>query len=390
MTSLFLLEPDAQPAWAPFAACRPVAELRAGIWLIRERWEALIDGPCAAIFGPPHLHGFVEGGMPPVAPVRVIEGPALIGRSDFAPSGHPIDLPATAARLTNEGETVGWWVPEGASWDGPHAAFADAAEVDGLRLLGAFDLVTALEHFLPPDAADFTNERGDPVPDGLVVLGDPDDIVVLGAAVEPGVLLDVRRGPIILEHGAYVRAQTRLEGPLYVGAGTEVFGGDIRHSVVGPQCRIRGELAHTVFLGHSNKAHDGFVGHSVVGRWVNLGAGTITSNLKNTYGPIQLDADGARVTTWRQNLGALFGDHAKVAIGTLFGTGSIVGVGANVFGWTRPPRHVAPFAWGDTGETMRLDGFLAVAARVLPRREVEFTDEVRASLERIYAHAVDQ
>jgi hypothetical protein len=149
---------------------------------------------------------------------------------------------------------------------------------------------------------------------------------------------------------------------------------------------VRGEISSSVFLGYSNKGHEGFVGHSVVGRWANLGAGTTTSNLKNTYGPVRLDLAGERVETGRQFLGTLFGDHAKVAIGTQFNTGTIVGVGANVFGTGRPPKFVPPFAWGDAG-VCSLDGFLAIAERVLPRRNVTVTDQVRAILERIYQHA---
>jgi NDP-sugar pyrophosphorylase family protein len=184
-----------------------------------------------------------------------------------------------------------------------------------------------------------------------------------------------------------VRSGTRLEGPTYVGAGTRVLGGFVRGSVFGPECRVRGEIASTVFLGYSNKAHDGFVGHSVVGHWVNLGAGTTTSNLKNTYGPVRLEVSGAKIETGRTNLGTLFGDHAKTAIGTMLATGSVVGAGANVFGATVPPRHVPAFAWGCTGDRVTEDGFLSIARRVLARREVVWTDTMHDSLRRTYARS---
>jgi hypothetical protein len=151
---------------------------------------------------------------------------------------------------------------------------------------------------------------------------------------------------------------------------------------------VRGEVSDSVFLGYGNKAHDGFLGHSVVGRWVNLGAGTTTSNLKNTYGPIKIVAGTSEIATGRQFLGALFGDHAKTAIGTMLTTGANVGAGANVFGYTSVPKYVPPFAWGDTGTKMQREGFLKIAERVMPRRQVEVTDAVRAMLEAIYDHAV--
>ena len=175
---------------------------------------------------------------------------------------------------------------------------------------------------------------------------------------------------VVIEEGAEVRSGSRLEGPTYVGGGTRVLGGFIRTSVFGPECRVRGEIASTVFLGYGNKAHDGFVGHSVVGHWVNLGAGTTTSNLKSTYGAVRLEVGGVRIETGRSNLGSLFGDHAKTAIGTMLATGTVIGAGANVFGAPTPPKHVPDFAWGCAGERVSEDGFLTVARRVLARREV--------------------
>jgi UDP-N-acetylglucosamine diphosphorylase/glucosamine-1-phosphate N-acetyltransferase len=386
MTDLYLLEPAVAPSWAPFQLARPVSECRAGAWLIRERWEAIADGPTTAVVAPDHLQAFVEDGVPPVQAAAPVTGPAWFAHSDFAPTGVAPDLPSGPACLLNEGETVGWWIPAGHTWEGPNAEF-EPVEIEGMRLHGAYDLVTALEHFLPGDAADFTRTGGDQIPDGSVVIGDPHEVVLLGAAVEPGVVFDVRGGAVVIEQYSYVRSGTRLEGPLYVGAGCEILGGSIATSAIGPRCKVRGEVSTSVFLGYANKAHDGFLGHSVVGRWVNLGAGTITSNLKNTYGSIHLQVGDVRIETERQFLGALIGDHAKTAIGTLLPTGCVVGVGANVFGGPAAPKTVVPFAWGAGGDRVQLDGFLTTARRVLPRRSVEVTDAVVESLTALYRAA---
>jgi UDP-N-acetylglucosamine diphosphorylase/glucosamine-1-phosphate N-acetyltransferase len=219
------------------------------------------------------------------------------------------------------------------------------------------------------------------VPEGSIVLGNPSHLVSLRATVEPGVVFDLRAGPVVLDLESEIRSGTRLEGPTYVGPATRVLGGSIRGSVFGAECRVRGEIAVSVFMGFANKSHDGFIGHSVVGPWVNLGAGTTTSNLKNTYGPVRLEVDGERIETGRLNLGALFGDHAKTAIGTMLATGTVVSVGANVFGAPSPPKYVPPFAWGCSGaERMSEDGFLRVAERVMGRRNVAFSPERRESL----------
>ena len=384
MTALYLLEPERPgPEWAPFAGVRPIAELRAGVWRIRERWEAACDAETTAILGT-HVAGFSEGDEPPVREPTVIEGPAIVGASWFAPAGERLPPTGSARRLTHRNETVGWIVAAGERWSGPHQT-GDGVEVDGLRLGGAFDLVTALEQFLGADCADLRAAPNTGVPEGSLVLGDASAVVVMGAAVEPGVVFDVRHGAVVLEAGVEVRHGTRLEGPLFVGARSRVLGGFLRASAFGPECRVHGEIASSVFLGYGNKSHDGFVGHSVVGPWVNLGALTTTSNLKNTYGPIRLAVDGHRLETGRLNLGTLFGDHVKTAIGTMLATGTVLSAGANVFGAPAPPRYLPPFAWGCTGsERVTADGFLRVAERVMARRDVALTPERRASLERTY------
>ena len=385
MTALYLLEPDRPGAeWAPFAGVRPIAELRAGAWRIRERWEAGCQSEASAILGE-HVDGFTEGDEPPVRTVSRVDGPAVVAASWFAPTGDRIEgLEAAAARrLTHRGATVGWTVPAGERWSGVREE-DEAVEVDGLLLRGSYDVVSALERFLAEDCVDFRGAPSTGVPQGSIVLGDPADVIVMGAAVEPGVVFDVRQGVVVLEAGVEVRHGTRLEGPLYAGPGARLLGGFLRGSVFGPECRVRGEVSASVFLGYGNKTHDGFVGHSVVGHWVNLGAGTTTSNLKNTYGEVRLDIAAHRLATGRLNLGTLFGDHAKTAIGTMLATGSVISAGASVFGTVTPPKYVPPFAWGTTGQRMTEDGFLTGAERVLARRNVEWTETRRDSLRQTY------
>ena len=383
MSRLYLLEPDAPgAAWAPFAGVRPIAELRAGMWRIRERWEAALDCDAVAILGG-HCEGFQDGDGAPVHPSVPVEGPAVVAASWFAPSGARIRTASDTRRLVQDGKTVAWVVPEGERWE-RHNESGAAVDIDGLLLRGAFDLVTALERLLPGDCADLEAAPRGGVPEGSIVLGEPSRVVIRGASVEPGVVVDVRQGSVVLDAGVEVRHGTRLEGPVYAGPGSRLLGGFIRGSSFGPECRVHGEIAASVFLGYANKSHDGFIGHSVVGQWVNLGAGTTTSNLKNTYGPVRLDVGGERIETGRMNLGTLFGDHAKTAIGTLLATGTVIGAGANVFGG-QPGRSVPPFAWGASGnERVTEDGFLRVAERVMSRRGVELTAERRESLRRIY------
>jgi len=378
---LVLLEPEDAIAWAPFHGARPVCELRAGLWRIRERWEAVLGVATSAIVGESSL-GFIEIDTPESRSAEGLRGPLIVARSDFAPAGTRMSLGPEVRRLTSEGVTVAWIIPDGEPW---HADLLGASqEIDGILLRGSFDLVTALEQLLEHDCADFLTGVTDLLPGHTTVLGDVSRVRSSGADIEPGVVFDVRHGVIVIDHGAEVRSGTRLEGPCYVAAAARVLGGFIRTSILGPRSVVRGEVSSTIFHGYANKGHDGFVGHSVIGRWVNLGAGTTTSNLKNTYGTVRLSIAGAVVDTGRQFLGSLIGDHAKTAIGTMLPTGTVIGAGANVFG-EGLTKYVPPFAWGASGvEQLTEEGFLRIAERVMPRRDVAVTDERRASLIAIF------
>ncbi len=377
MTRLYCLEPELPGSeWEPFRGARPIAELRAGAWRIRDRWAASLGTPDVRICG--HAGPFADADSVPVDHDRPIRGPAVVARSDFVPAGGVPRLQSGTRRLTSGSGTVAWIVPEGETWapndHGP------AETIPGVLLQGAWDLIRALEELLPADChGAAAADRADPVPPGSIVLGDPAGVACFGAEVEPGVVFDVRQGAVVLEEGVKVQSGTRLEGPLFVGPNTILLGGAIRHSSIGPACRVQGEVTSTVFLGYGNKSHDGFVGHSVIGQWVNLGAGSITSNLKNTYGEIRLELEGGRVSTGRMNLGTLFGDHSKTAIGTLLSAGTIVGTGAQVL-QRNPARVVPPFSWGDQGRKVDLEGFLTIARRVMPRRKVTVSGEIEASL----------
>jgi UDP-N-acetylglucosamine diphosphorylase/glucosamine-1-phosphate N-acetyltransferase len=208
-----------------------------------------------------------------------------------------------------------------------------------------------------------------------------------GASIEPYVVFDVTAGPVLVRRGATVAPFSRLVGPCYVGEDTTVGGGKIANTSIGDQCRVHGEVSTTVFLGHANKSHDGFVGHSYLGRWTNLGASTVTSNLKNTYGPVSLWSPEGMRATGMQFLGTFFGDHAKTAVGTRLTTGSVVGTGANVFIPVMTPKVIPPFSWGGTldSPTCDLDRFLGVAERVMSRRHVALSERARRWLTAVHA-----
>ncbi len=381
MTDIYLLEPETPgAAWAPFAGTTPISELRAGGWRLRERWALAIGGRAAGAIATDTVQSVPDGIQ--VVAADSISGQAWVVDATFAPR-LPMRAVGGAKRLLHAGKAVAWRLDPGEKWTGPHND-GDGVVVDGLQLKGTFDLVTAMERFLFSDTLAALDTVSDPVPAGVHILGNAEALLIRGAEVEPGVVIDVRNGAVILEPGVTVRSGTRLEGPLWLREKTIVAGGQLRQVSAGPYCRLHGEIASTVFTGYANKSHDGFLGHSVVGEWVNLGAGTITSNLKNTYGEIRLDIGTERIATGRTNLGSLIGNHARTAIGTLLPTGCVVGAGANLLGGPRTAKHVTPFSWGDTGEKVGREQFLIAAARILPRRDVAATPEVLELLGTLY------
>lgn len=208
--------------------------------------------------------------------------------------------------------------------------------------------------------------------------------VARGARVDALAVLDAREGPIRLEPGARIAPHTWVRGPVAIGRDTQLLGGLIAHATIGPDCRIAGEVEDCIWQGRANKRHHGFVGHSIVGEWVNLGALTTTSDLKNNYGIVRMETAAGEVATGTRKLGALIGAHAKTGIGSLLPTGAWVGTGANLFGGGRfAPKHVPAFGWWD-GEVMRehrLDAFLATAAMAMSRRGVTLEAAEAAALQ---------
>lgn len=205
--------------------------------------------------------------------------------------------------------------------------------------------------------------------------------------IEDFVVLDARKGPIYIDEHCTITAGSRLEGPLYLGRHCHVLGARLTHVAIGDHCKVGGEVSMSIFQGYTNKAHDGFVGHSYLGEWVNVGAGSNTSNLKNTYGPITLTIGENKIKTPVSFLGSLIGDHVKLGIGTHLNTGSVVGVGSVLWGTGLHATYVPPFSFGDSGGYVpcRFENFLETATRMMARRKHALTAFHEAYFEWVFA-----
>ncbi|MBK9127124.1 MAG: hypothetical protein IPM13_04920 [Phycisphaerales bacterium] len=227
--------------------------------------------------------------------------------------------------------------------------------------------------------------------ESAVVFG-PRDRLYIGADAEihPMVCLDTRHGPITIEAGCEVHPFTRIEGPCYIGPGSIVLGAKIREGTsIGPMCRVGGEIEESIIHGYSNKYHDGFLGHAYVGEWVNLGALTTNSDLKNDYTAVSVMMPGGKtVSTGSTKVGAFIADHVKTSIGTLLNTGTIVGTMAVLVATGAPlPKYIPPFAWflsGVVSKGFGLSALLATARVAMSRRKVEMTADDEQLLRHVY------
>jgi UDP-N-acetylglucosamine diphosphorylase/glucosamine-1-phosphate N-acetyltransferase len=390
MSALYFFDDARAREFEPFALTRPISELRAGTSLTRRRWEIATSLSSAGFISGPHLGSFEEGIAPPaVRPKSEIPAGSIVVNSRcLLPLDTKLDAfdllmcdgAACAVRLARA-------IPSSQFADGTLDLGSIQTSLGGRRISGRWindvwefisSLTEQLAEDIPRRAALL---RLQSAPAG-VVMGKEKVFVEEGADIGPQVVLDASAGPILIRRGAVIAPFTHLVGPISVGPDSQVLGDRVATSSIGDHCKVRGEVSNSIVLGHSNKGHAGFLGHSYLGRWVNLGALTTTSNLKNTYGPVQLWTPGGTRSTGQQFVGTFFGDHAKTGIGTMLSTGTVIGAGANVFGGTMPPKVVPPFAWGETEpyDTYDIARFLAVAERVMARRHVELSNNGRKQL----------
>ena len=404
MLSLILFDDAVSRGWQPFALTRPGGELAFGAMSMRRRAERVFGARCAVHLGADHLVGFAEGDSPPVA-----------GYADAPQTGDRLFLSSRAvpgwgsgqvwqARhggagpvLVN-GEVAGWFAPDGTP--GPDARFLDApaslldrtgaVELAGRMIGPVWELMSGNGDQLTTDIQSlFPEPPAVELPAGAHRIGDHALVLGEGVRIEPGVVLDLSSGPIWLDDGVTVKAFTRLAGPAYVGRNSTVLGGPLEQVTIGQGCRIRGEFAESVCLDFVNKAHDGHIGHAYLGAWVNLGAETTNSDLKNNYGSVRLWTPEGEQDTGEIKLGCFLGDHVKTGIGLLLNTGTVVGAGSNLYGAAMPPKYVPPFSWG-TGEELtayRADKFLDVARRAMARRKVEMAGSYAEALQRAWTLA---
>ncbi len=361
---------------APLTDLRPAADIRTGAFTTRERWRGTFPGVRAG-FAEVESRGQVvivnaRCPLPPVGITSLAVGSAVIETA----TGHLVVARVESHRAP-------------AVAGGDFAGLAVHAAPDTSLISKPWHVRTLRDRCIANDLERLMAERLPSAPPaGVVGIGDMGLRIARSATVYPSSVLDTEAGPIIIDEFAVIRPGAILMGPCYVGPHSTILErATIRpQTAIGPWCKVNGEVGGTIFQGYSNKAHDGYLGDSWVGEWVNLGAGTTNSNLLNTYGEViaRATAAGPNERTGEQFLGAVIGDHVKTAICTRIMTGSVLHTGG-MFATTAPVSGTTPpFGWfTDAGtRSYRLDKFTDVARAAMARRKVTpdaaYLDRLRA------------
>lgn len=268
---------------------------------------------------------------------------------------------------------------------------AREVDVDYISMKDVWNFFSRNDAAIKQDFERLTKGRASqPLPASNTVIGDAALVFLEQGAIVEAAILNTKSGPVYIGRGAEVMEGCVIRGPFSLGEqaslklATKIYG----PTTVGPHSKVGGEVNNSVVMGYSNKGHDGFLGNSVIGEWCNLGADTNNSNLKNNYGNVKLYnyKKDQMIDTGLQFCGLMMGDHSKCGINTMFNTGTVVGVGANIFGGGFPPTHIPSFAWGGAEgmEEYKLDKMLETANRVYARRNAVVSEEEAAILKTVF------
>jgi UDP-N-acetylglucosamine diphosphorylase/glucosamine-1-phosphate N-acetyltransferase len=391
---IFVYEDEGYRNLEPLVTFRPVFDLRCGRETLLERVCRLNPSEEIGLLVRPELAALTRELHPSLAVNPRASGSTAEGMITFLSARvvlrQPIPTGLREAMLVHDGEIVGFRAKLRHATKPPlkqndiSALKLSGQETDVPLVRYPWDIVALNEIELDRDLP--VRRDRTRLPAGVHILGKRQRLFVSrGALVDPGVVLDVRSGAVYLDRNSQVRAGSVVTGPCYVGPGTVLDHALVRPgSSFGPECRIGGEVESSVFIGHSNKHHEGFIGHAVIGEWVNLGALTTNSDLRNDYGEVHVRLRGRELSTELRKFGCIIGDHAKTAIGSLLNTGGVVGVFANWFEPGLAPKDIPAFAWGSRGRC-RLSDALETARTVMSRRGVTMSRAYEQLVRRSYA-----
>jgi UDP-N-acetylglucosamine diphosphorylase / glucose-1-phosphate thymidylyltransferase / UDP-N-acetylgalactosamine diphosphorylase / glucosamine-1-phosphate N-acetyltransferase / galactosamine-1-phosphate N-acetyltransferase len=325
---------------APLTLTRPAFELRCGASTLLERHLRYLGADDVSAWVRPQLVPLCRERYPELAvndPDWFRQGPYLLVNARWLPPSGAVAQIGQRVVALSDGQIAFLLTDSTGDWD-PSSVYLEKLLERGKRTFEYVQAKGTLFHYpwqlvetnatqLREDLEWFGQRAGRVArPPQVSLAGPEEDLVVSrGVAIEPHVLVDTKAGPLLIDEDVVIQAFSRLQGPCYIGPGSMMVGGKLSGSTLGPQCRVGGEVEASILQGFSNKYHDGFLGHSYVGEWVNLAAGTQVSDLRNDYGPVRVRVGDREIDTGLTKVGAFIGDHTKTGLAALLNTGSSVG-----------------------------------------------------------------
>ena len=378
-----LFDSDVRNALLPFTYTRPVAEIRIGILTIREKWEFFLGFTTTTI-----TEEYLEAKYPMVE----LNENILINAS-FLPTKNLVNQVRKLSK--NQAIFQGEQIVAFFTSDTQENVDFDSYEQlkfqeDLIQIKHTSDIFSLNDKAIQADFDLLTEGRtSQPIPDGVHTIQKQNIFIEQGATVSYS-SLNASKGPIYIGKDSEIMEGCLVRGPFALGEssilkmGTKVYGA----TTVGPFCKVGGEINNSVLFGYSSKGHEGFLGNSVLGEWCNIGADSNSSNLKNNYAEVKLwNYENERFTnTGLQFCGLIMGDHSKCGINTMFNTGTVVGVSANIFGSGFPRNFIPSYSWGGAaGFTIyQMKKVIEVAKVVMKRRDLELSETEISILQHVF------
>jgi len=403
-STLCIFEDDNYTNLLPLVYTRPVYDLKCGLTTLRDKIQAFYPGTELTIHCRKELVDVLEEENPGT-PINQKTGTSclFINGRILADNGFAEQIPVdgedtiyihdgnlVAVRISGENLKE---VPTDLDRPLVRKMFPDlpVKEVDVVWIRYFWDLV---HHNAEQIKKDFTRlfEKGKingTIHQGVHLINKSHIRIGEGSVIKPGAVLDAEKGPVIIGKNTTIMPNAVITGPAFIGdnslikIGAKIYGG----TSIGEVCKIGGEVEETIIHGYSNKQHDGYLGHSYLGSWINIGADTNNSDLKNNYRNVQFYVNEKMVDTGSQFVGLVMGDHSKTGINTMFNTGTYVGYACNIYGAGFPPKYIPSFSWGGKDKLMthQPKKALAVAKTVAARRDIRFTP----AFEKLFIHIFD-
>lgn len=389
---VILFDTEVRNKLLPFTHTRPVADIRCGILTMRERWEKFMNQPSTSLTVNylqtiyPHQSGndnlYINGAV--FANAQLVAAILQLNVGEKLVKGDLI----IALRTLSPIHTI-----EDIAYHDTAIAYSDPVK----ELRNVWDIFSLNGEAIKDDYNLLTNGRTSaPVPVHVTVTGNENLFIEDGAKINAGCIINASTGPVYIGKKAEILEGSIIRGPLalcndaVIKMGAKIYS----DTTIGPGCKVGGEVSNVVFFANSNKGHDGYLGNAIIGEWCNLGADTNCSNLKNNYDEVKIwdEYTGKSVKTGLTFCGLIMGDHSKCGINTMFNTGTVVGVSANIFGAGFPEKFVPSFCWGgsDGLVTYSFDRAIDTARRMMARRNKELSTAECDVYKYIFEHTQPQ